>query len=426
MVNTQRLNWIIEFLTTQMNHWIFFPLEMTAMSIAMQFAEIPVETPDFLLWACCGTIPVICFLIRYFVQRFWLFSLCHGMVFVTVIFCTLPMNLADTLLCVICGATYILLSFALRLKESSEIYSDTIHPVTALLLSVAANYLLHKQESTPDWDSYYLFVLIGVLACYLIIYYLRHYLNFLLVNRSSTGYLPAKEILHSGIGFVLPYTLIGVLILVLSLNVTWLEPILHIIKAILKPILVFLIGLLPEGSESAEILSPLENMRSRQDDLGLPVGETFWLWQLLEYVALMLFFCGCIYVLIRTLKWVIRYIKGISIHKMDIVTGQADVFDVREKCSIEKKETGRQGDGLFQRFTPAKRIRRLYKKRVLTGGIEAESRESLNYRTAKECGKLLSLPDMAVLYDKARYSDKESTAEDVRQMKLACSLKPHS
>ncbi len=421
MVKTERLDWIIEFLTTQMNHWIFFPLEMTVTGVAMQLAEIPVEAPDFMLWACCGLIPVACFLIRNYVQQFWAFVLCHVTVMGVVIFATTPLNLAGTLLCIFCAVAYILYSFTLRLKENTAVYSGAIHPVTALVFSVVANYLFHKQEGTLDWDKYYFFILIGVLACYLIIYYLKHYLNFLLVNKSSAGYLPAREILHSGIGFVLPYTLAGVLILILSLNVEWLEPILHVIKLIVRPILVFLVGLLPNGSDSAEMLDPLENnMRSNNSGPGLPAGETFWIWELLEYVAVILFFCGCIYVLIRSLKWVIRYIKGIFAHKADLVTGQDDVIDVREKCGIEKKGSERRGTGLFQRFTPAERIRRLYKKSVLSGRIEPEDRESLNYKTARECGAVLSLPDMPVIYEQARYSDRECTSEDVRRMKLAC------
>jgi len=43
--------------------------------------------------------------------------------------------------------------------------------------------------------------------------------------------------------------------------------------------------------------------------------------------------------------------------------------------------------------------------------------------TAKECGASLSLPGMAELYEHARYSDREITADDVKQMKHACSLR---
>ncbi len=106
-----------------------------------------------------------------------------------------------------------------------------------------------------------------------------------------------------------------------------------------------------------------------------------------------------------------------------IVTGLDDVFDVREKCKIDKQKNESGGAGLFQRFTPVERVRRLYKKSVLSGTVGAEDRESLRYMTAKECGEKLSLPDMAEIYGQARYSGKEIVPEDVKRMKLACSKK---
>lgn len=426
MVKTRRVELIIEILTSQMNHWIFFPLVMTGTAVVAQVMEKPLGgMPDLLLWAACGPVPVLFFLIRNHVERFWLFVLCHGAVFAAALFVAALTDPLRAVICCACVAAYIIYSFALRLKENESVYSDSIHPVPALALSVGADFLLHKLDDAPDWDKYYLFILIGVFACYLIIYYLLHYLNFLQVNKSSAGYLPAKEILHSGIGFVLPYTLIGVLILCLSLNVKWLELILRVLKEGLKIILRFLIGLLPDGEDPGEVIPMEEPVAGNNNPLdGLPrMEEPFWLWEVLEYVAVILFFCGCAYVLYRALKWLVRYVRekfGGRAGRGNIMTGQADVFDVREKCSIEKRDPGNRGGGLFQRFTPVERVRRLYKKRILSGRIKVEDRKALNYMTARECGEILSLPDMTMLYEQARYSNREITGEDVRRMKLAC------
>ncbi|MCM1542669.1 MAG: hypothetical protein NC121_15600 [Blautia sp.] len=427
MVKTERLEFVIEILTSVMNHWIFFPLVMTALGIAMKLAEQPLEgNPDFLLWAVCGLIPIAFFLVRYYVERFWLFMLCHGAVLAAALAAASLLSIGGAVTCVVCTAAYVIYSFMLRLKENETVYSGNIHPVTALGISVVANFMFHREDHMPDWDRYYLFIMIGVFACYLIIHYLKHYLSFLQVNKSSAGYLPAREILHSGIGFVLPYTLIGALILVLSLNVKWLEPILRVLKEGLKIVLRFLIGLLPAGEEPGELVPIEEPVRGNNDPgLGeLPAAETFWLWEVLEYVVIILFFCGCAYVLFKAVKWLIRYIRekfGDRADYAGIVTGQADVYDVRERCSIEKKDSASRGGGLFQRFSPVERVRRLYKKRVLSGKTAADDRSGLNYMTARECGDKLSLPDMADIYEQARYSDREITAADVKRMKLACS-----
>lgn len=426
MVKTERLELVIEILTSVMNHWVFFPLVMTALGVSMRLLGKPAEgSPGFLLWAVCGLIPIVLFLVRYYVERFWLFVLCHVGVLALALAAAALLSARQAIPCVVCAVAYAIYSFLLRLRENATVYSGGIHPLTALGLTVAANFLFHREDGMPDWDRYYLFILIGVFACYLIIHYLKHYLSFLRVNRSSAGYLPAREILHSGIGFVLPYTLFGVLVLLLSLNVTWLEPILRVLKTAVIFLLRLLFSLLPKGEDAGELI-PMENTGANDTTglEGLPVSETFWLWEVLEYAAVILFFCGCVYVLFRAVKWLVRYVK----EKFDsskaggeaMNTGQEDVFDVREKCRIEKKEADNRRAGLFQRFTPVERVRRLYKKRVLSGKLGKEDRSGLKFMTAKECGDALSLPEMARLYEQARYSDRETTAEDVRRMKQAC------
>lgn len=429
MVKSERLELIMEILTSQMNHWIFFPLVMTALGLFIKYSGTPADTgPGFLLWAACGLIPVVCFLFRNYVERFWSFVLCHGTVIGGMVFLATLLPVHSAILCVVCGALYTLYSFMLRLREDSSVYSDAINPLTALGISVAANFMFHRQDGMPDWDRYYMFILIGVFACYLIIYYLKHYLSFLRVNKSSAGYLPAKEILRSGIGFVLPYTLAGALILILSLNVAWLEPILGGLKEGLKLVLRFLVRLLPNsGNEEEPILSEDAGYAPEAGMVSLFPAETFWLWEVLEPLIFIVFICICAYGLIKAMKALVRFLRekfGSRPAKGGLNTGQESVYDIREKCIIEKRESAGKEAGLFQRFSPLERIRRLYKKRVLssmTGGSKDRDREALNYMTARECGDRLALPDMADIYERARYSGGEATVEDVRQMKLACS-----
>lgn len=425
MVKTERLELIIEMLATQMNHWIFFPLVMTALGLALQLSGNPAEGgPGFLLWAVCGLVPLACFLFRNYAERFWVFLLCHGAVIAGMLLLASLLPVSGAVVCVVCGLAYTVHSFALRLREDSAVFTDAIHPVTALGISVAANFMFHRQEDMPDWDRYYLFILIGVFACYLMIYYLKHYLSFLQVNKSSAGYLPAREILHSGIGFVLPYTLVGVLILTLSLNVDWLEPIWRILKAGLKLVLRFLVRLMPNGRvEEEPILTEDTGYAPEAGMLSLFPAETFWLWEVLEYAAIVLFVCGCAYVLVRALRALVRFLRekfGGRSNSESLAAGREEVCDIREKCDIERREAGRMKAGLFQRFSPLERIRRMYKKRVLSGKPEDRDREALNYMTARECAEELSLPDMAEVYERARYSGREATAEDAGRMKLAC------
>lgn len=426
MIKTKRLKLVIEILTSQMNHWIFFLLVMTVIGISMGLmGNSTGYEPDFLLWAVCGLVPVALFLVRYYAERFWLFMLCHGAV-LAVLSAGALFYRAGAIICAVCAVVYTICSFKMRLGENSAVYSEGIHPLAAVGLSAAANFLFHREDDMPDWDRYYLFILIGVLACYLIIYYLKHYLNFLRVNESSTGYLPAGEMLSAGIGFILPYTLFGVMILLLSLNVDWMEPIFQILAKGLKMVLRFIFRILSRDDPAEGPIS-VEESREYSPGTGIlspPEAGSFWFWEILEYTVLILFACGCVFALIKGLRWLVRYLRehfGKNAADENIIAGREDVLDVREKCSVEKSGSGSKKLSLFRVFTPVERVRRLYKKRVLSGKAEINNRGTLNVMTARECGEALSLPDMAGLYEQARYSDREITSEDVRRMKLACS-----
>lgn len=425
MVKTERLKLVIEILTSQMNHWIFFTLVMTVRGISMGLmGNSTGYEPDFWLWAVCGLVPIAFFLVRYYAKRFWLFVLYHGAV-LAVLSAVALLYRNGAIICVVCAAVYTICSFKRRLGENSAVYSEGIHPLAAVGLSAAANFLFHIEDGMPDWDRYYLFILIGVMACYLVIYYLKQYLNFLRVNESSTGYLPAGEMLSAGIGFILPYTLFGVMILLLSLNVDWLEPIFHILKKGLKMVLRFVFRILSVSDAAEEPIAVEKSMgyRPEAEILSPPEAESFWFWEILEYAVLILFACGCVFALIKGLRWLVRYLRehfGKNAAGENIITGMEDVVDVREKCSVEKSGSGSKSLSLLRIFTPVERVRRLYKKRVLSGKAGMKDREKLKVMTARECGEALSLPDMARFYEQARYSDREITSEDVRRMKLAC------
>ena len=425
MIKSERLELIIELLTTQMNHWLLFPIVMTVTAVSGLIGGNAVTgQPEFLLWVVCGLFPVAFFFVRYRVERFWFFFLCHAAAAACSLILPVSSGFIGRVICILCAAYYMIHSLILRLQENPAVYSAPIHPLAALGVSVTAIFLLHRPEGAPDWDRYYIFTLIGVFACYVIIYYLRQYLKFLQVNRSSAGYLPAGEILRSGIGYVLPYTLFGAVVLVLSLNAEWLEPILQVLKAGITAFLRFLFSH-SSGESLEELVQTTEgaNMNVNPEELGLATEGTFWLWEVLEYVAVVLFFCGAVFCIVKALIWfvkLLRYRFGEKTDKNNYLLAEEAVYDVREKCSIRKKDSTEKRAGFFRQFTPEERIRRLYKKQVLSGGIEVESRAELNCMTAKECGRKISLPDMAVIYERTRYSDSEITSEDVKRMKTAC------
>ena len=425
MIKSERLELVIEILTSQMNHWMFFPIVMTVIALVNSFmGSADAGQPEFLLWAVCGLFSIAFFFVRFYAERLWLLFLCHVLVTACSLILPVSSGIVGRVICVFCVAAYMIYSLILRLQENAAVYSAPIHPIAALCVSVAANFLLHRQEGVPDWDRYYVFTLIGVLACYVIIYYLRQYLKFLQVNRSSAGYLPAKEILHSGIGYVLPYTLLGAVVLVLSLNAEWLEPILRIMKTGIMALLRFILGHF-SGESLEEAIQEAEETGTDVNSagMGLPTGGPFWLWEVLEYIAIILLFCAAAFYLVKALIWFVKLLQqrfGKKADNNNFVLAEEAVYDIHEKCGITKRDSNERHVGFFRQFTPAERIRRLYKKQVLSGGIEVESRAELNCMTAKECSHKIFKPNMAEIYERARYSDSEITSEDVKRMKTAC------
>lgn len=58
----EQLSLISELLTQQMNHWLLFPVAFTIMGCVSGL--FPISRPDFLMWVCCGFLPVFTFFIQ--------------------------------------------------------------------------------------------------------------------------------------------------------------------------------------------------------------------------------------------------------------------------------------------------------------------------------------------------------------------------
>jgi hypothetical protein len=99
------------------------------------------------------------------------------------------------------------------------------------------------------------------------------------------------------------------------------------------------------------------------------------------------------------------------------------VEDIHESTVETEKVQRRSIKNMWEFLTPAQKIRRRYKKRVLDSKELIASkgkRDCMEWYTARECGTILERPTMSDIYEKARYSPYECTADDVKNMKNAC------
>lgn len=418
----QRIELICELLTQQMNHWMLFPLTLTVMGCLG--AYFPVEKPDLLLWSLCGILPVLTFLIRWKINGFLPFFLCNLCVF-ALSFRIPAAVFGGRAICSLCAAGYLIHTFILRLK-AKDMFTSAIPPAAAVGMSVFGMIFLSKvREGGIDWSSYYSFSLIGCLALYALIFYINRYLAFLVVNASSSGSLPATEMFHSGMGLVLGYSLFGTAILLLCSNFSRVERLFGIIRDALLACLRFIFSLLFHEKQEENLLSGETSVAGSSDKINLPKGESALFWEILETVAVIAFICVMVFLLLRLLLRVIRFIRerfGQRFSRKAWDVTESAAVDIREKCELAKRGADTGAHRLRGLFHPGERIRKLYKRKLLGASFRlvGEERERLALLTARESEQKLGAVGMAAIYERVRYSNEEISGEDVRRMKEIC------
>lgn len=418
-IKQDRIMLLRELFVTQMNHWTFFPIYLAFVVILGDITKT--GTPNPLYWLFSGVIPFLFYIARTKLKFVWMILLHMVVIGIYVI---LPSeNIVIKLLQVAVALIYVVYSIALWAKEREK-KDGKVLPLLMVGISILTMYLLHHQNHR-EWDSAVIISLIVVIGLYFMNYYIEQYQNFLTVNQSSAGHIPAKEMFRSGIGLVTGYTGIGIVLLILVSNADWLLAILNVVRIILSFFVRGIQSLFSSEEPPKEELTISESSDMAGDMMaGLEPGEGFWLWQVLEYIIIFAFLALFVIVLIKCLvnlvRWLRKKLKQPYVIKQDISAD--DVVDVREKCEIIRDNQWSK-DFRFWNLNPANRIRQLYKKRILasqhslTGENESKN---LNLFTARESGRMLEREELAYLYEKARYSREECSSEDVKRMKTAC------
>ncbi|MCM1027136.1 MAG: hypothetical protein NC432_11920 [Roseburia sp.] len=410
---------ITEFLAEQMNHWILFPVFLLIQNFTRS------ERPDLLMWVLAGLFPFLFFLIRSRIKNFFLFLGAH--LAVAALSLLVPAaGSVSRLLCILCAVGYLIRSCAVSLKHQELYNTEPLSPVLAAAVYVLA-FLLHTyQGEIAGWEIYYLAALIGFFALYNIVQYLQHFMDFLFVNKSSAGNLPEQEMLRSGLGLVLGYTVLGSAVMFLGTNAVWLDRLAGLIKRGLFALLRAFFSLFQAEEGASEYIPDQAAPPSTGEMPFLPEAkEVFWLWRVLEAVAVIAVVCLLVYAairsLIRLIQWIRRHFRSGLFEARRIAEGES--VDVREKW-VPSGQRRVPGNRSLPALSPAARIRRLYRKTMLSHTpAEADNRKRLVFLTAREGEERTGLQGMAEVYELARYSGRKPTGEDVRRMKDACSPK---
>lgn len=418
-MNREKLTLTTEFLTIQLNHWTLFLPAMTVMGLAAGLTGS--RGPDWGMWALAGLLPFLCFLIR---SRRWKFVVFCG-AHLALLALSLLIPAADILsriLCILYAAYCLIQSFAVRLKEDVPSAAEAFSPA-AVVSVAAASFLLNHFQGIREWERFYFFPLIGCLTLYNVVSYLERYQEFLERHKTTAGTLPAAEMLRSGLPPVLGYTLFGAAVMLLGVNLTWLEELAVLFKKGLFALLrAFFSLFFPKEGGQTEAVQEQPVLPTVGETPPLPTAERpFWLWRVLETVVAIVILCGLLYAIARLLIFLVKYIR--ERFSESLVRRKADedeaCADHREKC-LPERERKTRGKALPGFLSPEARIRRLYKKKLLTCSAELSGSGRLPFLTARDCEEKLKLNGMAAYYERARYSEEKLTRQDVRGMQDAC------
>lgn len=402
-----------DILATQMNHWTLFSI--VAMASIMAGAAVP----PVALWFFCGLIPVFFFFIRRYTNSFSVMALSHIICLALFFFLPYP-NLAAKVMFYLYGIGLFINSFVIRLRTEDRL-DEAIAPAAAVGIIAVLLFVLYYQEH-PGFDIYFIAMAAIYFICYYIRYYLQHYLYFMTVNANSTGYIPHREIFASGIRLTGIFSLFALILLVLFSDIGWLSELARQLKNGIiwlreHGVFAWLASLFDKEYE------PMTNQGNNAEQLSsgfLPLepGEPGLFWVILEKAALIIVPIVILCLLCYALFQFIKMIKEVFRKKriLNEETSGESIRDIRETYEM-KKEKGTQKE-FFAFLNPAERIRRIYKQRIWTKRAALAANENahpLHAYTARECGTLLSESELALVYEKARYSDAKCTRDDVRR-----------
>lgn len=423
-VRTKRLEYVCELLAQQVNHWTLFPVMLTVAGLAAGFTGV--NRPNVGLWAMCALFPPVFFFLREKVKRFTIFTVTHFAAAALALVFPVQSNV-ERAIAVACGVLYLIFSYRMRLQSDKNTVSPA-HPISCVGLCAPAVFL-QNYRGVEGWEGLYVTALVATLALYVFHSYIRHYLDFLSLNGSSAGCLPAADMFRSGISLVGGYTLFGAVVLVVGTGGGWVNAIWVFFRHAFVSALRFLFSLLFRGSDAETM--PLETALPEQSGSGMPAvdsQEPFILWRILETLLAVAVVCCAAFLAVRGVLLLVRFVRSRfqGEYRLKASEMEGDAADVREKCGLISRRNPKPGGKIFEALSPAARIRRLYKRKilsaadVLTGEKDAETAGRLGLLTARECGRRLDAGLMADVYEKVRYSNQEPGRDTVRQMKAAC------
>ena len=402
-----------ECMVTQANHWAIFP------ALILFAGPQNVTGIVILAWVMLGFLPTLMFLARDVIQSFILQIALFPVMLGTLILLPIHPDILKAAMILI-GVIYVVLSVFKTFKNdvtATKVFPPFVPLCINLVLSVIAYYTIR----TPITFTMHLSAIISITLS-LLAYYVDRFFIFTVSNEKTSSNMPRSKMFQSGMLSAIKYLGVTsvIMIFIASFSVSdsffgvimkWINKGINWIATLLRKL--FRVKerntFLKDGADSEPLM--------RLSNEG-PVTSPFW--RLLEMVVfgvlIAVLFVGIFLFALKIIKLFMR-VQGKKIFTEAEETNE--LLDLHESIATKLPDFDpEEEDDSF--LSPSQRIRRLYRRKALSTQREPE----LLYRmTAREFATEEKLPEIAGLYEKARYSLETCTKEDVKQMQLACRRK---
>ena len=223
------------------------------MGEAALFSFFPDQAPQPAIICLLGSVPLLFYLIRCKIHKFWLFALLHIIPLVIILGAPFG-HLVQTIVFFAVALVQAILSVSVRIAvytrpERSDYGMALASPIVAVVIA-AAIYLLRGVEIIP-------FLTMAFIAGFFLDRFLKHFIHYTDMSRRTTGHMPTKSI------FAACALLVGAFTLIVTIMMGGFAGRLFIVRIgawlleLLRLFVVWLIGLIVIEEQASEMsLSP--------------------------------------------------------------------------------------------------------------------------------------------------------------------------
>lgn len=390
------------------------------------YAGILKREPVWWKYFLLGVIPFLFFLIRYYQVHLAGFFALH----IGIVGCSyfLAESLDEKIIFMLMGILFFGLSIYTKVVKKQ---AEDLILFAAMTFVIAFITYFAALSGVGQQGAYQVvtFVIVYIIL-YLLYQYFKGFLEYIRNNEISTKNIPKKHIFLTGSSAMAGFLIVFVGCAALIAKGNLFSNLIYKIRDLIERFLIWLLSLAPEGmeqgtkvEETVEEVNFVEGLQGETENVQhLPeelVKAIDYIVTIGAYVISLAAILLLAYLAIRAIQAAFR-IKREQHEEENILPREKVTKLPRKPKLIRAKE---------KQISKERKIRKLYEDLIVKKTIQGKSNKherkalltGLKYKTPlQQCDSVQEKETIHILYEKARYSGKEITKEDLRQMRTAC------